>query len=169
MEAKKINCFVAVDVETTGLSPKYHELIEVSAVKYQNNKKKEIYTSLIKPVNPIPPVITQITGITNEMVEDAPGVKQVMDELVAFIQDLPIVAHNASFDLSFLQNYSRNQFCRNTIIDTVILGRRLYPYLPNHKLATIAKHMGITEEGFHRAQFDCECCAKIYLNYQESC
>lgn len=159
------NIFVAIDVETTGLSPITNELIEVSAIKYAGNKKIDTFSTLIKPKVRIPYYITNITGITNDMVEEAPIVKDVMPELIEFIGDLPIVAHNANFDYNFIQNYSNKSFTNNSVIDTVRIGRKLYPELPNHKLGTIAKHIGITEDGFHRAEFDCECCAKIYMEY----
>lgn len=157
--------FVAIDVETTGLSPTSNELIEVSAIKYDGNKKIDTFSTLIKPKVRIPYYITNITGITNDMVEEAPEVEDVMPELVKFVGDLPIIAHNANFDYKFIQNYSNNSFTKNNVIDTVPIGRKLYPGLPNHKLGTIAKHIGITEDGFHRAEFDCECCAKIYMEY----
>ena len=159
------NIFVAIDVETTGLSPITNELIEVSAIKYNKDKKIDTFSTLIKPKVRIPYYITNITGITNDMVEDAPVVEDVMTELIEFIGDLPIVAHNANFDYKFIQNYSNNSFTKNNVIDTVPIGRKLYPNLPNHKLGTIARHIGITEDGFHRAEFDCECCAKIYMEY----
>ena len=159
------NIFVAIDVETTGLSPITNELIEVSAIKYDGNKRVDTFSTLIKPKVRIPYYITNITGITNDMVEEAPEVEEVMPELIDFVGDLPIVAHNANFDYKFIQNYSNNSFTKNKVIDTVPIGRRLYPELPNHKLGTIAKHIGITEDGFHRAEFDCECCAKIYMEY----
>ena len=159
------NIFVAIDVETTGLSPITNELIEVSAIKYDGNKRIDTFSTLIKPKVRIPYYITNITGITNDMVEEAPEVEEVMPELIDFVGDLPIVAHNANFDYKFIQNYSNNSFTKNKVIDTVPIGRRLYPELPNHKLGTIAKHIGIREDGFHRAEFDCECCAKIYMEY----
>ena len=159
------NIFVAIDVETTGLSPIDNELIEVSAIKYDGNVKLETFTTLIKPKVKIPYYITNITGITNEMVEDSPYVEEIMPKLISFIGTNTIVAHNAQFDYKFIQNYSNNAFTQNKVIDTVPIGRKLYPSLPNHKLGTIAKHIGITEDGFHRAEFDCECCAKIYMEY----
>lgn len=171
LQQTKVNntkIFVAIDVETTGLSPVANELIEISAIKYNGNKKIDTFTTLIKPKVKIPYYITNITGITNEMVEESPYVEEVMPKLVEFIGDSPIVAHNANFDYKFIQNYSKNSFSKNTLIDTVQIGRRLYPKLPNHKLGTIAKHIGITEDGFHRAEFDCECCAKIYMEYLET-
>lgn len=167
-ETKNSNIFVAIDVETTGLSPITNELIEVSAIKYDGNRKIDTYTTLIKPKVRIPYYITNITGITNEMVKNAPQVEEVMPNLIEFIGNSKIVAHNANFDYKFIQNYSRNAFSKNTLIDTVQLGRKMYPNLPNHKLGTIAKHIGITEDSFHRAEFDCECCAKIYIEYLEN-
>lgn len=159
------NIFVAIDVETTGLSAFANELIEVSAIKYDGNKKIDTFSTLIRPKVQIPYYITKITGITNDMVKNAPEVEEVMPESIRFVGESPIVAHNANFDYKFIQNYSNNSFSKNQVIDTVPIGRKLYPELPNHKLGTIARHIGITEEGFHRAEFDCECCAKIYMEY----
>ncbi|MCI9016518.1 MAG: 3'-5' exonuclease [Clostridia bacterium] len=159
------NIFVAIDVETTGLSPLINELIEISAIKYEGNRKVATFTTLIKPKANIPYKITKITGITNDMVKNAPYIEEIMPSLIKFIGDNIIVAHNANFDYRFLQNYSKNSFSKNKLIDTVAIGRKLYPKLPNHKLGTIAKHIGIKEDNFHRAEFDCECCAKIYMEY----
>ncbi len=163
--SNKEDIFVAIDVETTGLSPFNNELIEISAIKYNKNKKIDTFSTLIKPKIKIPYYITKITGITNEMVQNAPQIEKVMPELICFIGEHALVAHNANFDYKFIQNYSGNSFSKNKVIDTVAIGRKLYPELPNHKLGTIAKHIGITEDGFHRAEFDCECCAKIYIEY----
>ena len=160
--------FVAIDVETTGLSPIENELIEVSAIKYKGAERIETFSTLIKPKVSIPFRITGITGITNEMVKKSPKVEEVMPKLVEFIGNSPIVAHNANFDYKFIQSYSNNSFSRNKVIDTVAISRKMYPNLPNHKLGTIAKQIGITEDGFHRAEFDCECCAKIYIKSLES-
>ena len=165
MEEKDEMTFVAIDVETTGLSPVKNELIEISAIKYNGSQKIDVFSTLIKPKTKIPYYITNITGITNEMVESSPYIEDVMPKLLDFVGNNPIVAHNANFDYGFIQNYSNNAFSKNKLIDTVSIGRKMYPNLPNHKLGTIAKYIGITEDGFHRAEFDCECCAKIYINY----
>lgn len=160
--------FVAIDVETTGLSPVYNELIEISAIKYEKAKKKDTFSTLIKPKKEISDTITNITGITNGMVKNAPNIEQVMPKLIDFIGEYPIVAHNANFDYSFLQNNSQKSFSKNKVIDTVAISRKMLPSLPNHKLNTVSKYIGIEEDGFHRAEFDCECCAKIYIKYLES-
>lgn len=145
-KTQNIDIFVAIDVETTGLSPIKNELIEISAIKYKGNKKIGAFTTLIKPKERIPYYITNITGITNEMVKNSPFVEEVMPNLIEFIGNNPIVAHNANFDYKFIQNYSNNSFSKNKLIDTVQIGRMLYPTLENHKLGTIAKYIGITEE-----------------------
>ena len=162
---KKETKFVAIDVETTGLSPLYNELIEISAIKYEGAKKLDTFSTLIKPKKEVSSTITNLTGITNKMLEDAPTIEKVMPELIEFIGDDPIVAHNANFDYSFLQNNSNKSFTNNKVIDTVAISRKMLPNLPNHKLNTVARYIGIQEEGYHRAEFDCECCAKIYMKY----
>ena len=159
--------FVALDVETTGFSPIVNELIEISAIKYQGSKKVDTFSTLIKPKESIPYRITDITGITNDMVKNSPQIEQVMPKLIEFIGNSTIVAHNANFDYKFIQNYSNNSFSKNKLVDTVTISRKLYPNLPNHKLGTVAKQIGIMEDGFHRAEFDCECCARIYIKSLE--
>lgn len=165
---KKETKFVAIDVETTGLSPLYNELIEISAIKYEGAKKLDTFSTLIKPKKEVSSTITNLTGITNKMLEDAPTIEKVMPDLIEFIGDNPIVAHNANFDYSFLQNNSNKSFTNNKVIDTVAISRKMLPNLPNHKLNTVARCIGIQEEGYHRAEFDCECCAKIYVKYLEN-
>lgn len=165
---KKETKFVAIDVETTGLSPLYNELIEISAIKYEGAKKLDTFSTLIKPKKEVSRTITNLTGITNKMLEDAPTIEKVMPELIEFIGDNPIVAHNANFDYSFLQNNSNKSFTNNKVIDTVAISRKMISNLPNHKLNTVARYIGIQEEGYHRAEFDCECCAKIYMKYLEN-
>lgn len=165
---KKETKFVAIDVETTGLSPVYNELIEVSAIKYEGAKKVGTFSTLIKPKKEVSSTITKLTGITNRMLQNAPEVEKVMPDLINFIGDNTIVAHNANFDYSFLQNNSNRSFTNNKVIDTVAISRKMLPNLPNHKLNTVARCIGIQDEGFHRAEFDCECCAQIYIKYLEN-
>ena len=159
--------FVSIDTETTGLSPVANELIEISAIKYNRNKKIDTFSTLIKPKNEIPYHITKITGISNEMAEKSPCIEKVTPELISVVGSNPLVAHNANFDMGFLRYNSNNSFMENEIIDTLELSRKMAPNLPNHKLGTMAKYIGITEEGFHRAEFDCECCAMIYMKYNK--
>lgn len=162
---ERTNIFVALDVETTGFSPISNELIEISAIKYKGTRKIDNFSTLLKPSQQIPQRITQITGITNELVLHAPCIKEIQPLLIDFISNYTIVAHNASFDMKFLQENFRGNFKQNRVIDTVQLSRQMFPKLENHKLGTVAKHIGIKEDGFHRAEFDCECCAKIYMEY----
>lgn len=161
------NCkdFVVIDFETTGLDAEKNEVIEVSALKYIDRNFADSYITLIKPKNKIPYYITQINGITNEMVCTSPGIEEVIPKLVDFIGDAVIVAHNASFDMKFLKcNAKRCGFeINNTYIDTLALSRKTFPELSNHKLATVARHIGILEEGWHRAEFDTRATAEILL------
>ena len=114
---KKEVKFVAVDVETTGLSPVYNELIEISAIKYDGAKKIDTFSTLVKPKKEVSDIITNLTGITNKMLENAPQIEDVMPKLVEFIGNHIIVAHNANFDVSFLQNNSNKSFSKNKVID----------------------------------------------------
>ena len=111
---------------------------------------------------------TEFKQAYDKMLENAPQIEEVMPKLVKFIGNHIIVAHNANFDVSFLQNNSNKSFSKNKVIDTVALSRKMLPNLPNHKLNTVARYIGIQEDGFHRAEFDCECCAKIYIKYLEN-
>lgn len=159
------NDFVVIDFETTGLDSINNEIIEVSALKYKDRSLVDTYITLVKPKKRIPGYITQINGITNEMVESSPGVEEVIPKLADFIGDSVIVAHNASFDMKFLKcNAERcGLVINNDYIDTLALSRKAFPCLRNHKLATVARHIGITDEGWHRAEFDTRATAQVLL------
>ncbi len=167
---QKCTDFVVIDFETTGLDAIKNELIEVSALKYVGRNFVDSYITLIKPKIKIPYYITQINGITNEMVKDAPSIEEVIPRLVDFIGPSVLVAHNAAFDMKFLK--CNAQRCglevKNSYIDTLSLSRKTFPELHNHKLATVARHIGIHEEGWHRAEFDTRATAEILLRCTES-
>jgi len=160
---KKYNEFVAFDLETTGLSPKNSTIIEIAGIKYKDGQVVDKFHSMVNPGYPIPFYITKVNGITDEMVKDAPSLDPVLVEFNKFCNGLPLVAHNAKFDMSFLYEYGKD--FNNDVIDTLQLSREMFPFLPNHKLNTVVGHLGVTEGGFHRAFFDCQCCSKIYLEY----
>jgi DNA polymerase III epsilon subunit family exonuclease len=165
----KCNDFVVIDFETTGLSPLANEVIEVSALKYVNRKFVDSYITLIKPKNRIPAYISQINGISNEMVKDSPSAEEVIPKLLEFIGTFTIVAHNASFDMKFLKcNAEKCGYTvENTSLDTLVLSRKAFPKLDNHKLATVARHIGIKGGGWHRAEFDTRATAEILLRCLE--
>ncbi len=125
--------YVVIDFETTGLSANEDEIIEIGAVRFKNGEVVEKYSQLIKPTNPISEFITNHTGITNDMTEDAPSINSVLSELIMFIGDSVIVAHNASFDMKFylaaIANSDIDHYVNNQVSDTVALARKYYPHL----------------------------------------
>ncbi len=157
--------FVVVDIETTGLSPNNDEIIEIGAVKVNNFKVVEKFDTFVKPLKPIPYNITKLTGISNDMVQDAPSSDTAIKMFKEFAADDILVAHNAGFDISFLRKSAKK--CRlgltEVIIDTLVLSRLLLPGLKNYKLDTITKHLNIVLENHHRASDDAEATAYILI------
>ena len=161
-----LGTFVSFDLETTGLDPKVDFVIEFGAVKIVNGIATERYQQFIKPPVRIPKFITKLTGITNEMVEDAPTFEEVVDDLYDFLGDHPLVAHNIYFDHNFL-NVKREAIdgipLKNQRIDTLSLVRTLRYDMINHKLGTAAEFYGLSKEGAHRADYDADMVAEILL------
>ncbi len=159
--------FAIIDFETTGLSPKDgHRITEVAVVRIESDRVVDQYQSLVKTGAHISYEIERITGISNQMLADAPSATAVLPELHRFIGNSNLVAHNASFDSKFLHaelsnvgiDTSKNFIC------TLLLSRRLYPFLPNLKLSTLAQYHGIKYEGrSHRALADAYVTAELFL------
>ncbi|QLG89581.1 3'-5' exonuclease [Chitinibacter bivalviorum] len=165
------NKYAVLDFETTGLSPNMGARVtEVAVVILHNGQVIDRYQSLINAGVRIPTEITQITGITNAMVKSAPPVAQVMREVHARTSDAVFVAHNASFDMKFLQFEGSRlglQFPSSACC-TLLLARRLYPHMPNHKLATLAAELNISSGGaYHRALVDTEVTANLFMRIIE--
>lgn len=159
---------VVFDLETTGLSPRNCEILEIAAVIVSNGQMGQRFHTYVKPSGPVPYEITQLTGITDDMVEDAPSQQQAVTDFFAFMGDRPLCAHNANFDVSFLRAACEKfgidrQFCS---IDTVTMSRALLPHLKRHKLNVVAEEMGFTFQ-HHRADEDTDVLAKIYLRLLE--
>lgn len=167
--------FVVFDLETTGLSATNNEIIEIGAIRFVNDEAREQFHTYIKPKRKITQKITDITGITNEMVKDAPTIEDVLPYFVDFIKDDVLVAHNSSFDMGFiLHNLFINNYkkIKNKTIDTLQLSRRrvreldsdnIPRRLQNYKLVTLKEHYGLNEVGSHNAIDDCKVCAYVYL------
>ena len=102
-EKKLVDDYVVFDLETTGFDPKSSRIIEIGALKYRNNELVEELSLLVNPGCPIPDVITMITGIDDELVKNAISIEEAMPKFISFIEDLPLVAHNSKFDLSFIE------------------------------------------------------------------
>lgn len=161
--------YTVVDIETTGLFGEC-EIIEVSALKFRGEVLVDSFSTLIKPEQTISPFITQLTGITNEMVEFAPDIKDAMKDFYEFVGKDIIIGHNVNFDVNFLyDNLWRHNglVLDNSFVDTLRLSRKALPNLPNHKQSTVAAYYGINIDGAHRAKKDCEICNACYLNLKK--
>jgi len=157
--------FVVFDIETTGLYAAKDRITEIGAVKVENGRIADRFSTFVNPGIPIPEFITRLTGINDAMVADAPDTERALENFLQFVGDLPVVAHNASFDTGFIRHYARQygkQF-DNMIIDTLQFSRRLFPELNKHKLDVVAKHLGIKLENHHRAVDDAQATAEIFL------
>lgn len=152
------DCIIA-DIETTGFSASYDSIIEICALKVENNVVVGEFSSLVKPQKPISKFITNLTGITPEMVKDAPCVDSVLKDFCSFVQTNPIVGHNIKFDLSFI-NKKLNRILPNDYADTLVFSRKVYKELSSHKLTNIAQYLNIDTKNAHRALKDC------YITYQ---
>lgn len=151
--------YVVFDVETTGLSAVYDTIIELAAVKMYKGNVIASFEEFINPGHPLSAFTTQLTGITDEMVRNSKPEKEVLKAFRSFCEESVLVAHNASFDMGFLNNtYKRNGLpeAQNPVIDTLELSRFLHPQLKSHRLNTLAKRYGINLEQHHRAVFDSE-------------
>ncbi|KLI03122.1 PolC-type DNA polymerase III [Sporolactobacillus inulinus] len=151
--------YVVFDVETTGLSAVYDTIIELAAVKIKNGEVLEKFDQFANPHHPLPQKIIELTSITDEMLTDAPDADQVVQEFKHFAGDAVLVAHNATFDMGFLNTaYQKLGYEKadNPVIDTLELGRFLYPEFKNHKLDTLCKAFNIELTHHHRAIYDTE-------------
>ena len=161
-----VNDYTIIDIETTGLDSYFNEIIELGAIKVRNNQIVDTYQTLIKPVNKIDEFIEQLTHITNEMVVNAPSLKEKLKEYIDFIGNDIIVGHNVNFDINFiydncLENYD-NVILKNDFIDTLRLGRRCIKDVENHKLNTLAIKYNLDTENEHRAISYCILTFKLF-------
>ncbi|WP_428839290.1 PolC-type DNA polymerase III [Bacillus massilinigeriensis] len=151
--------YVVFDVETTGLSAVYDTIIELAAVKIKDGEIIDRFESFANPHHKLSATTVNLTGITDDMVENAPEVKEVIERFHEWMEDAVLVAHNASFDMGFL-NVELKKIglgkAKNPVIDTLELARFLYPDMKNHRLNTLTKKFDIELTQHHRAIFDAE-------------
>ncbi|MBS4457014.1 PolC-type DNA polymerase III [Tuanshanicoccus lijuaniae] len=162
--------YVVFDVETTGLSAVYDRIIELAAVKMQNGQVVDTFEAFINPGHPLSAFTTELTGITDAMLADAPSEEKVLKDFQAFSANSILVAHNASFDIGFLnKTYLRIGEPESTlpVIDTLELSRLVNPHLKGHRLNNLAKHYGILLEQHHRAVYDSETTGHILMKLLE--
>ncbi len=162
------NSLVVLDFETTGLSPANGDrAIEIGAVRIANGEVIEKFQSLMNPGFRISHFIEQYTGISNQMLTKAAPCDEVMNQFADFIGDDNLLAHNASFDKKFLDAEFHNIFrtYRGEFTCSLLISRRINLDAPNHKLGTLIRHKNIPSDGeFHRALFDAEMTAKLWLS-----
>ena len=157
--------FVVFDIETTGLSDEKNHITEIGAVKVSGGEVTDRWSTFVNPCEPIPEKIVELTGITDDMVADAPKIEEVFGSFLEFSKGCILVAHNAKFDIGFMQKAAKNHGFPFPFayMDTLQLARCLYPELPNHKLNTLSKHLKVVLENHHRAVNDAKATADVFL------
>lgn len=161
--------YTVIDIETTGLDPRYCDIIEIAAVKYSSGQKVGAFSTLVKPDEPIDEYITALTGITNDMLKNAPDISEGIQKFYEFVGDDLLVGYNVNFDINFLfDNLKRchSLTLSNSFVDVMRIARKVLPDLKNHKQATVADHYGVSASGAHRAAADCEICHAIFEKLQ---
>ena len=161
--------FVVFDIETTGFSPLTCKIIEIGAVRVENGKITDRFSTFVNPEVPIPFRIEQLTSINDEMVMGAPTIETVLPEFLKFCEGAVMVAHNADFDMSFIIENCERQGIEHdfTYVDTVGMARFLLPALNRFKLDTVAKAVGVPLQHHHRAVDDAACTADIFVKFVE--
>lgn len=157
--------FCSLDLETTGVNPAIHKIVEIGACRFKINGACETFSTLVDPESEIPDSVVSIHGITSEMVAGAPPVEDILDDLRKFIGTSVLVIQNPRFDLSFLSRVYSNagkSLPLLSAIDTVRLAQKFFTGLPNHKLSTLASHLGLKLSS-HRALDDSIACMKVFL------
>ena len=162
---KAIDDFTVIDLETTGLSPEYDSIIEISAIRFRNGIAVDHFDSLVNPEEALDDFIIDLTGITDEMLSTAPKIEDVLPKFVDFIGSDVLIGHNVNFDINFIYDECENcglAGINNDYIDTMRLSRRMNRDFPNHKLDTLLFMMGLPERKLHRSLGDCELTAACY-------
>lgn len=160
--------YVVFDIETTGLSKEKEMITEIGAVKVADGKIIDRFSTFVNPQRPISAEITKLTGITDDMVKDAPTIENILPEFLKFCEDTVLVAHNASFDTGFIRIAAERAGLgelHHTIVDTLELARALLPELNKHKLDIVCEHLGVTLNGHHRAVNDAEATAEAFIKF----
>jgi ATP-dependent DNA helicase DinG len=160
-----MSIIVAVDIETTGLNPEEDAIIEIGAVKFNGHRVEDEWSTLVNPRRPIPGFITQLTGISNPMVRNAPYLVDVMGDLIAFVGNAPVVGHNISFDLSFLRQ--AGALLHNIDIDTYELAAVLMPTASRYNLSALAQQLNILLPATHRALDDAKATHAVFIALME--
>lgn len=159
--------YVVFDIETTGFSYNMDTIIEIGAVKVVGGVVTDQFSQLIDPQRPIPPNIIELTGISDEMVQGQPTLSEVLPKFMDFVGGVPVVAHNATFDCSFIRYNCEKMNIPFTsmIVDTLALSRLLLTAIKKHNLKAITKHLKIVLADHHRAVADAEATARVFVHF----
>ena len=158
--------FVVFDIETTGLSKENHKITEIGAVKVENGKIIDRFSTFVNPQVKLSEEIIKLTNITDDMLKDAPLITEILPKFLEFCGNSILVAHNANFDVGFIRKNAETLLLPsvdNTVLDTLELSRTLLPELKSHKLNIVAEHLDVSLKGHHRAVNDAEATAKIFI------
>ncbi len=168
-DAPLTEAFVCFDTETTGLKPEQDEITEIAAVKVRGGQVLEEFQTYVNPHRPIPENITELTGISDETVADAPDLSEALPAFLKFAEGLPLVAHNAGFDMSFVNRGCERLGIRRefTSIDTVEMSKILFPDLKRHRLDSLAKALKVGPFDHHRASEDAAVLGRIFIKLIE--
>lgn len=162
--------YAVVDIETTGLDPLRDEIIELSAIRFEKGKRIGEFSTLVRPRRRISSFITDLTGITDEMLRDAPRIEDCIAGFEEFVGYDIILGYNVSFDVGFISTGMMRILGRpflNPFVDVMRIARRELPELPHHRQTDIADYFSISVDRAHRALDDCETCNKCYEALKE--
>ncbi len=162
--------YVVIDIETTGLSPSFDSIIELSSLKIEDYKVVDKFSSLVNPGFKISAFIEQLTGITNEMLYFANPIDDILPSFIEFVGENHIVGHNVSFDINFIYDACikvLNKPFSNNFTDTLRLSKRILKNLPHHRLADLSEYYNICYEGAHRALVDCQITQQCFIKLYE--
>lgn len=162
--------FVAIDIETTGLDPAHDHIIEIAAVKVQNDEVIDSFSSLINPHTEISDFISQLTGITNQNLSTAPEIKSVLESFYNFIGTDILLGHNIHFDINFLYDNFEKYLSvplRNDFVDTLRMSRKLIKNLDSHKLSSLVNYFNLNVSTAHRALADCQTTIQLYSKLKD--
>lgn len=150
--------YTVVDIETTGLSPEYDDIIEICALRYRNKELVDKFSTLINPNYEIDNFIVELTGITNKMLSTAPLIADVLPTLYSFLGSDILVGHNINFDINFLYDYCNYYLSKplsNNYVDTMRIARLLHKENRHNRLSDLSKQYNLSYDGAHRAEYDC--------------
>lgn len=158
--------FTCIDIETTGLSPIYDDIIEVSGIRVIDGKTAATFSETINIGRPLPPFITALTGITDKELAKSNSAENVLTRFCSFVGGDILLGHNVNFDINFLYDKCLDKtgiLFENDFVDTLKIGKRLLPHLKHHKLDDLADYYNIPPRTLHRALGDCEMTVNCYF------